>query len=187
VVISIGSKYQLHMDTKSVGDIREQAAILKAMKNGWAVLKPIGDRLAYDLVFDVCGRLVKVQVKTAWWYENKGVHYVDVRRTKTNRREMKRSLYEKGDFDFALAYVEELDVFYVFPFKVFVSYASNICLQVAAERQRKSKAETYLDAWKLIKAWAAPEETQEVESVKVGEAVDMVIPSQAAKAEGVET
>jgi len=53
------------MDTKLKGDIAEQAAILKALKRGWAVLVPIGDRLSYDLVFDAKGLLVKVQVKCA--------------------------------------------------------------------------------------------------------------------------
>jgi hypothetical protein len=48
------------LSTKLKGDITEQAAILHALKRGWGVLKPIGDRLSYDLVFDVYGALVKV-------------------------------------------------------------------------------------------------------------------------------
>jgi len=43
------------MDTKLKGDIAEQTAILQALKRGWGVLKPVGDRLPYDLVFDVSG------------------------------------------------------------------------------------------------------------------------------------
>ncbi len=53
----------LHMDTKLKGDIAEQAAVFHALKRGWGVLKPVGDRLPYDLVFDVDGVLIKVQVK----------------------------------------------------------------------------------------------------------------------------
>jgi hypothetical protein len=33
------------MDTKLKGDIAEQAAILQALKRGWGVLRPVGDRL----------------------------------------------------------------------------------------------------------------------------------------------
>jgi PD-(D/E)XK endonuclease len=33
------------MDTKLKGDIAEQAVILNALKQGWGVLKPVGDRL----------------------------------------------------------------------------------------------------------------------------------------------
>ncbi len=41
------------MNTKQKGDIAEQAAILQALKRGWGVLHPVGDRLPYDLVFDL--------------------------------------------------------------------------------------------------------------------------------------
>ena len=49
----------VNMDTKLKGGIAEQAAVLHALKRGWGVLKPVGDRLPYDLVFDVEGILVK--------------------------------------------------------------------------------------------------------------------------------
>lgn len=51
------------MDTKLKGDIAEQAAVLYALKRGWGVLKPFGDRLPYDLAFDVEGTLIKIQLK----------------------------------------------------------------------------------------------------------------------------
>ena len=51
----------MNLDTNLKGDIAEQTAILEALKRGWGVLKPVGDRLPYDLVFDVEGTLVKVQ------------------------------------------------------------------------------------------------------------------------------
>jgi len=54
------------VSTKLKGDIAEQAAILQALQLGWGVLRPIGDRLAYDLVFDVQGILSKIQVKSSW-------------------------------------------------------------------------------------------------------------------------
>lgn len=94
------------MSTKLRGDIAEQAAILEALKHGWGVLKPIGDRAPYDLVFDVRGTLIKVQVKCAWFDESRGNFVVDNRRTKTNRRIMIREVYRLSDFDFALAYLE---------------------------------------------------------------------------------
>ncbi len=79
------------MDTKLKGDITEQATLVQALKRGWGVLKPVGDRLPYDLVFDVEGVLVKVQVKAAWLHQTSGNYVVDNRRTKTNRRCMVRS------------------------------------------------------------------------------------------------
>jgi hypothetical protein len=167
------------MSTKLKGDIAEQAAILHALKRGWGVLKPIGDRLPYDLVFDVRGTLVKVQVKCAWFDELRGNYVVDNRRTKTNRRMMVRDVYGPLDFDFALVYIPELDLFYIFPVDVFISYASEIHLVEADKRQRKPRSADCRDAWGLILQWAAREETHVRLPVKFGEAVGGVTPSQA--------
>ncbi len=138
------------MDTKLKGDIAEQAAILHALKQGWGVLKPVGDRLAYDLVFDVEGTLLKIQVKYAWFDEPSGNYVVDNRRTKTNRRIMIRDVYKQSDFDFALVYIENLDLFYIFPVVVFIEYRSEIHLVEADKRQRKPRSAEYRNAWNLI-------------------------------------
>jgi len=140
----------LQMDTKLRGDIAEQAAILHALKRGWGVLKPVGDRLPYDLVFDVEGTLIKIQVKYAWFDEPSGNYVVDNRRTKTNRRIMVRDVYHLSDFDFALVYVENIDLFYVFPVDIFISYGSEIHIVEAEKRQRKPRSAEYRNAWELI-------------------------------------
>ncbi len=171
------------MSTKLKGDIAEQAAILHALKHGWGVLKPVGDRLPYDLVFDVKGTLVKVQVKCAWFNGIRGNYVVDNRRTKTNRRKVVRDAYRTSDFDFALVYVSELDTFYVFPVAVFIDYGSEIHLVEVDKRQRKPRSADYRDAWDLILHWAACEETRMRSPVKFGEAVSGVTPSQAPMAE----
>ncbi len=150
------------MDTKIKGDLAEQAAILRALKNGWGVLRPVGDRLPYDLVLDVNGVLVKAQVKCAWIDKSSGNYIVDNRRTKTNRRVMKREVYRPGDFDFALAYIPERETFYVFPLCVFVGFASVIHMVESDKRQRKPISASYRDAWELITQWAAHGESHDV-------------------------
>jgi PD-(D/E)XK endonuclease len=167
------------MNTKLKGDIAEQAAILRGLKYGWGVLRPIGDRMPYDIVFDVQGQFVKAQVKSAWFDELRGNYVVDNRRTKTNRRMMVRESYTLSDFDFALVYIEALDLFYVFPVEVFIAYASEIHLVEADKRQRKANSASYRDAWELILQWAARWETGVRTPVKFGEAGGAVIPSQA--------
>ncbi len=171
------------MDTKLKGDIAEQAAILHAMKHGWGVLKPVGDRLPYDLVFDVEGALVKIQVKSAWFDNPSGNYVVDNRQTKTNRRVMIRGAYSLEDFDFALVYIEDIDVFYVFPCDVFISYGSEVHLVEADKRQRKPKSADYRGAWSLISQWAVQRETSVRTPHKFGEAVGRVIPSEALEGE----
>lgn len=146
------------MNTKLKGDIAEQAVILKALQNSWGISVPVGDRLPYDLVFDINGTLLKIQVKSAWFDSNKNNYVVDVRRTKTNRKEMKRESYQIQDFDFAILFIEDLNVFYVMPSEVFISYGSEIHLVETVKRQRKPKSSEYREAWKLILQRAASEE-----------------------------
>ncbi len=146
------------MSTKLKGDIAEQALTLKALKMGWEVLKPVGDRLPYDLVFDIGGRLARIQVKSAWFDSSAKNYVVDSRRTKTNRRKMVRSLYRPSDFDFALVYIESIEVFYIFPVEEFISYGSEIHMVEADKRQRKPRSAKYRENWELIVQWAAREE-----------------------------
>lgn len=158
------------LDTKAKGDVAEQAAILSSLKRNWGVSRPIGDRLPYDLVLDIAGCLVKVQVKSAWYYRPDDVWYVDNRRTQTNRRTMKRSRYDSLDFDFALVYLDTPALFYIFPAPVFNAYASSIAMVESNKRQRQPRSAEYRDAWALISIWAAQKETSVRTPVKVGEA-----------------
>ena len=158
------------MDTKQKGDIAEQAAILEGLKRGWGVLRPIGDRLPYDLVFDISGTLIRVQTKLTWFYEPTQCYLLDNRRTKTNRRRMIRDSYKESDFDFALAYLEDRNLFYVLPVSVFIAYAGQITIVESDKRQRKPRSAIYRDAWELISLWAASRETLMRQPVKVGEA-----------------
>lgn len=144
------------MDTKLKGDIAEHSVVLYALKQGWGVSKPYGDRLPYDLVLDVDGLLIKIQVKSAWLDKTKNNYVVDVRRTKTNRRNLVRSNYNKNDFDFAVIFVEDLGIFYIMPSEVFIGYGSEIHLVETDKRQRKPKSACYKEAWHLILQWAVP-------------------------------
>ena len=63
---------------------------------------------------------------------------------------MVRSPYTVSDFDFAIAYIDELEVFYVFPATIFISYGSEIHLVEAERRQRKLRSATYRERWDLI-------------------------------------
>lgn len=107
---------------------------------------------------------------------------IDNRRTKTNRRVMIREVYTPSDFDFALAYLPNQDLFYIFPVDVFVSYASEIPLVETDKRQRRPRSAAYRDAWHLILQGAAQKETPARKPVKFGEAGGEVIPSQALRA-----
>jgi len=140
------------MDTKLKADIAETAVITALLKRGFKVLKPVGDRLPYDLALDVNRKLLKIQVKSAWYYN--GNYTVDSRRTKTNRRNMVRSRYGDKDFDFAILYIDRLNTFYVMPISVFSTYKSGISLVEKEKRQRKPQSAAYKERWDLLSEWA---------------------------------
>jgi len=138
------------MDTKLKADIAEYSVITALLKRGFKVLKPIGDRLPYDLAIDLDNKLIRIQVKSAWFDTKKHIYCVDVRRTKTNRRCMRRDRYSSEDFDFAILHIASLGVFYVIPFSAFNSYSSTICLVESAKRQRKPQSAQFREKWDLL-------------------------------------
>ena len=167
------------MDTKLKSDIAESAVVTELLRRGFKVLKPVGDRLPYDLAIDLRGKLLRIQVKSAWL--QKGAYTVDTRRTKTNRRHMVRERYNENDFDFAVLYIDELKVSYVMPASVFSTYKSGISLVEGPTRQRKPKSAEYRESWDLLSEWAAQSVTvgrNLSNSVKPEPVVGLVIPSQ---------
>ena len=136
------------MNTKLKADIAESAVITELLKRGFNVLKPVGDRLSYDLAVDVNKKLLRIQVKSAWFY--RGVYKVDARMTKTNRGRMIRKYYNENDFDFAIIYIQDLNIFYIMPQPIFSSYKSEISLVEIAKRQRTSKSSEYRENWNLL-------------------------------------
>jgi len=158
-------------DTKLTADVAESAVVTELLKRGFRVLRPVGDRLPYDLAIDHDGRLLRIQVKAAWFERAKALYTVDARRTNTNRRRMVRSLYDADDFDFAILYLADRHVFYVMPVGVFASYRSGISLVEAEKRQRRPRSAAYRERWDLLSGWAARHGNGRVNPVKVGEAV----------------
>jgi hypothetical protein len=110
--------------------------------------------IARDVKLVISGRLVKVQVKCAWQDAASGNFVVDTRRTQTNRRIMLRKEYQLSNFDFALVYLPECNLFYVFPVEIFISYGSEIHMVEMAKRQRRPRSSMYRDAWHTLEAMA---------------------------------
>ncbi|MCU0641159.1 MAG: group I intron-associated PD-(D/E)XK endonuclease [Candidatus Margulisbacteria bacterium] len=142
--------FSVSKDTKLKADIAEAAVTTELLKRGYSVLHPVGDRLPYDLAFDLNGQLIRIQVKGAWQVRSGNYYAVDVRRTKTNRRIMRRKRYSDDDFDLAILYIEQGSVFYIMPAKVFNSYKSTICLVEREKRQRAPRSAFYRERWDLL-------------------------------------
>ncbi|MCR4336532.1 MAG: group I intron-associated PD-(D/E)XK endonuclease [Candidatus Omnitrophica bacterium] len=131
-------------------DIAELAVTKELLRRGHNVLKPIGDRLAYDLAIDTVGKLIRLQIKCAWYDVNKSMYLVDSRRTRTNRRVMLRKPYTNEEFDFAIIYIPEGEIFYVMPVSIFTSYVSSIAIIEETKRQRPPRSFEYRERWDLL-------------------------------------
>ena len=137
-------------DTKLCSDIAESAVVTELLKRGFRVLRPIGDRLPYDLAIDQGHRLLRLQVKSAWYDSAKGLYTVDARRTKTNRHRMRRARYTVKDFDFAILHIPRENVYYIMPIAAFTAYRSGISLVEGQKRQRKPRSWRYRERWDLL-------------------------------------
>ena len=71
--------------TKRKGEIAELIFVIKASSMGFAVSKPYGDSEAYDLVIEDDGKLLRIQVKSAFTTSRWG-YSVAVARNRLGRR-----------------------------------------------------------------------------------------------------
>jgi hypothetical protein len=131
---------QLRRDTKRRGERGEAAFLNKASSMGFGVAKPWGDSDRYDLIVDVGGRLLKVQVKSAHrvcaQYSG-GYHIRACPRGRVS--------YRDDEIDFLVAYIVPEDIWYVFPPSAFKTMKS---MRLFPYRGGKlSKFEQYREAW----------------------------------------
>ena len=138
------------MDTKLKADIAESAVATELLFRGFNVMRPVGDRLPYDLAIDRDGKLLRIQVKHAWYDKSKRMYLVDSRQTKTNRRRMIRKKYSNQDFDFVIICLSDRRVYYIMPVEIFNGYASSISIVEDNKRQRPPKSAGFRERWDLL-------------------------------------
>ena len=65
--------------TQYIGQLTEQKCFLKCLEAGYQVSKPIFDNARYDFILDTGERLLKIQIKTSAWNEDKTAFFVNVK------------------------------------------------------------------------------------------------------------
>ena len=87
-------------DTKLIGNIAELEVLNYVTKLGYQVSLPFGDRARYDQIWDIEGKLLKVQIKNAKLHESGD--YIIVGCKSSNRKEGKwvTKRYTKDEIDF---------------------------------------------------------------------------------------
>ena len=99
--------------TDQKGAIAESAIVHAAIKLGLSVSKPLTDGDRYDLIFDLCPRLIRVQCKWATLAGDVAViRCYSCRRTRDG---LTKKGYSASEIDALAAYCVELDRCFYFP------------------------------------------------------------------------
>lgn len=89
------------MDSKFKGNITELEVLTYVTKLGYQVSVPFGDRERYDQIWDIRGKLIKVQVKTASLVdENDTAIKFSCRSSQRSSGKTKNTRYRKGEIDY---------------------------------------------------------------------------------------
>jgi len=129
---------------KKRGQWAELRFMAKAIEHGYQISKPIGDTAQYDVVLQVGGHFVSVQIKSTYFQAGNlkpgnfvaSLYHVNG----PNRR------YEREDFDFLVVYCIPTDVWYVIPSAVAsTKHAIRVC-----PGDDLNQWEHYREAWYLL-------------------------------------
>lgn len=88
--------------TKLKGDITELEVLTYATKKGLQVSQPIGDRARYDQIWDLNGKLYKIQVKTS--NLKKDGLLINCRSNTVKNGKISYTSYTKDEIDFFATY-----------------------------------------------------------------------------------
>jgi hypothetical protein len=95
------------------GSIAEAAIVAAAVKLGVGVYRPVNEGLPCDLIFDIAGRLLRVQCK--WVVRRGDVVVITCRTCRRTRNGYLRRTYTTDDVDAIAAYCPEIDACYLVP------------------------------------------------------------------------
>ena len=92
------------MDTKLIGNITELEVLTYITKLGYQVSIPFGDRERYDQIWDVNGKLLKVQIKTSHAIDDGVVIKFSCRSSQRSKGKCKNSRYSSDEIDYFATY-----------------------------------------------------------------------------------
>lgn len=134
------------LSTDQKGAIAELAITLRAVEMGLDVYRPVVEGGRYDLIFDVGGRLLRVQCK---WASRQGavvlVRCMSCRRTKDG---LLHRGYESHEIDGVAAYCAELDRCFFLPIDQ-VAGRKAIHLRLGRARNSQSLLVNWADDFRL--------------------------------------
>jgi hypothetical protein len=122
------------------GAIAEAVIAAEAVKAGVQVLRPVGEGSRYDLVFEIGGRFLRVQCKSA--FRRGDVVCINARTSRYTPRGPVRTVYSPAEVDVIAAYCRDTDRCYLLTMAT-VGTRSTIHLRLAPARNNQEFAITY--------------------------------------------
>lgn len=101
------------MDAKIKGRITEQKCYLKCLEAGFQVSRPLFDDARYDFILDTGNKLLRIQIKTSCWNEDKSAFSFNGYSQHSTGNGNKRMKYTNKEIDYFMT--EKDDVFYLYP------------------------------------------------------------------------
>jgi hypothetical protein len=105
------------MDKILKGDISKAFIIAELLKEGYKVLEPLSENSRYDLVVDLGGKFVRVQVKTIYYKNDLHVYEMVCYSTTRRNKAHVKTKYTSEEVDFIIGYNHDKDEIYTFPIK----------------------------------------------------------------------
>jgi hypothetical protein len=127
----------------------------KAAELGFKLSRPWGDSATYDVVIELKGRFVRVQVKSTMCKARpKKPHYLRPKGVfVANMRHISIRRYQKSDFDYLAVYIIPKDLWYIIPSAV---ATRRIAIRVAPDN-KNNQYEPYREAWHLLRQPPLPD------------------------------
>ncbi len=93
------------MNTNTIGKITELKILTYITELGYSVSIPFGDKDRYDQIWDINGKLLRVQIKTSRWKnEQQKAIVFNCKTSYMCSSGVKRHIYTKDDIDFFATY-----------------------------------------------------------------------------------
>ena len=129
---------------KRKGELAELVFVLKAISLGFPVSKPFGDSEPYDLIVEDRGRLIRIQVKSAYTSTRHGYSIGTLHNGQTAQ-------YVPGEVDFIAGYVAPHQAWYIIPIDQIAGHAHIRLYPRGPTRKGGANFEQYRDAWHLLR------------------------------------
>lgn len=101
-------------NSQTEGAITEQKCFLKCLEMGYQVSKPLFDNARYDFILDVNDKLLKIQIKTSRWKDDKKEAFIfNCYSQHSTGNGNKRLKYTKKEIDYFMT--EKDGLFYLIP------------------------------------------------------------------------